>query len=124
MSRSCVRRQKDVTLFAESNYLGHHKSQSHEVTHEKALHSEWEIGEVGNPLLIVRDAVLATKGSKRMGTRRLSGKNLTSVVTKFYEDLPDEINKELATQLHPTSMYRKLYFNGASRVGPDRHVVE
>ena len=46
-----------------------------------------------------------------------------SRVTKFYEDLPDEVDKVCMTQTTFKGQLWQLFFDGASRTGPRRNIV-
>ena len=68
-----VHRIENVTLLGEPNYTCHIKSQSFKIAYDKAIITEWSIGEMGYLAFPIRDEIHAIKGCEGTNGGRLSG---------------------------------------------------
>ena len=68
-----VHRPENATLLCGPNYTCHIKSQSFKIAYDKAIITEWSIGEMGHLAFLILDEIHATNGCEGTSGGRFSG---------------------------------------------------
>jgi len=118
-----IRCPKDATLLGGPNHKRHIKSQSFKIAYDEAIVTEWLISKMGILLSQYDMQFLPQKAVKGQAVADFLAKYPDQRVTKFYEDLPDEIAEACLTQTSFEEQVWQLFFNGASRTSPQGNII-
>ena len=92
---------KDATLLGGANHTHHIKSQSLNIAYDEAIIIEWSIGQMGHIALSQYEMqFLPQKAVKGQAVADFLVEHPDPIMTKLYEDLPDEAAEVCFTQTY------------------------
>ena len=81
------------------------------------------IGKIGHITLLIWMQFLPQKAMKGQAVVNFLAEHLNSRATKLYKALSDEVTEVCLTQTSFERQVWQLFFDGASRTGPQGHVI-